>query len=115
MFVQQKARKIIMDAVYHWLTYSKPITYNELMLKLVYKKSASKGLAKMPKKQKLKMIEALNKIAYDPDAYQGDWKQLKNSDFLRLRIGSYRAICQIQNEQIILLVLKVGSRGDIYK
>ncbi|WP_349559151.1 type II toxin-antitoxin system RelE/ParE family toxin [Marinobacter sp. NFXS9] len=30
------------------------------------------------------------------------------------RLGSYRAICSIDDGELVILVLKVGSRGDIY-
>ncbi len=33
----------------------------------------------------------------------------------RLRIGSYRAIYQVNNDQMEILILFAGSRGDIYK
>ena len=32
----------------------------------------------------------------------------------RYRIGDYRAICEIQDEEIIVLVLEVGHRKEIY-
>lgn len=85
------------------------------MFQVIYKKSAIKGLAKTPKKIRGKMDNELNIIASDPYKYQDDWKQLKGSDFWRLRIGRYRAIYHTQNKRIVLLVLKIGPRGDIYK
>ncbi len=33
----------------------------------------------------------------------------------RFRIGDYRAICDIQGDRLIVLVLEVGHRGDIYR
>ncbi len=33
----------------------------------------------------------------------------------RYRIGNYRIICQIQDEEVIVLVLEVGHRKEIYK
>ena len=32
----------------------------------------------------------------------------------RYRIGDYRVICEIQDKEIIVLVLEVGHRRDIY-
>lgn len=85
------------------------------MHKLAYKKSAIKALRKMPKAQAQKLQAELAAIAADPYAYQGDWKPMKGAPFWRLRQGSYRAICSIDDGELVVLVLKVGARGDVYK
>jgi len=33
----------------------------------------------------------------------------------RFRIGDYRAICDIRNDKLVVLVLEVGHRSEIYK
>ena len=33
----------------------------------------------------------------------------------RYRIGNYRVICEIQDEKVIVLVLEIGHRKEIYK
>lgn len=33
----------------------------------------------------------------------------------RYRVGDYRIICRIEDEEIIILVLQIGHRRDIYK
>jgi mRNA interferase RelE/StbE len=35
-------------------------------------------------------------------------------DLWRYRIGDYRAICKIESEQLIVLVLEVGHRREVY-
>lgn len=85
------------------------------MYKLMYKKSALKAIRKMPKSQAQKLQIGLEVLAQNPDAYQGDWKPMKGEPYWRLRQGSYRAICSIDHGELVVLVLKVGSRGDVYK
>jgi len=36
-------------------------------------------------------------------------------NFYRLRVGDYRVIYRIDDNELIIIVLKIGSRGDIYK
>ena len=36
-------------------------------------------------------------------------------DAYRLRVGDYQAIYEIIDDELVLVVVKVGSRGDIYK
>jgi len=33
----------------------------------------------------------------------------------RFRVGNYRAICDIQEGKLVVLVLEVGHRGDVYR
>ena len=44
-----------------------------------------------------------------------DWKRLQGPSYWRLREGSFPAICEIRDDELLILVLKVGSRGDVYK
>ena len=37
------------------------------------------------------------------------------ANFFRLRIGDYRALFTIENEILIIIVINIGSRGQIYK
>lgn len=69
----------------------------------------------MPKPQAEKLQRELKTMSQDPYAYQGDWKPMKGEPYWRLRLGSYRAICSIDDGELVVLVLKVGSRGDVYK
>lgn len=85
------------------------------MLDLRFTKSAQKALLKMPVGIVKRMREELTQIAINPAAYRGDWKPLQGSEFWRLRVGDWRAICDLQNGELVLLVVKVASRGDVYK
>jgi mRNA interferase RelE/StbE len=44
-------------------------------------------------------------------------KPLKGNkgDLWRYRIGDYRAICKIESEQLVVLVLEVGHRCEVYR
>jgi mRNA interferase RelE/StbE len=85
------------------------------MHELIYKKAAVKGMLKMPVKIRRRMQDELNAITASPSEYEGNWKPLTGSDYWRLRVGGYRAICDLDNGRLIMLVLKAGPRGDIYK
>ncbi|MDO5096003.1 MAG: type II toxin-antitoxin system RelE/ParE family toxin [Peptostreptococcaceae bacterium] len=37
------------------------------------------------------------------------------NDIYRLRIGDYRAIFRVINQKLVILVIEIGARGDIYK
>lgn len=61
------------------------------------------------------MIDELAHFADDPVRYSGDWKNLAGSNYWRLRVGQYRAICDLREDELVLLVVHAGPRGDAYK
>lgn len=50
--------------------------------------------------------------AEDPRRFGKPYLSIKGA--WRYRVGDYRLVCQIQNEKLIVLVLKVGHRRDVY-
>ena len=85
------------------------------MLTIRYSKQSTKTLCKMPSGIAKKIQAAILIIAKNPTTYQGDWKRLEGTDFWRLRVGGWRAVCDVQNGELVILVLKIASRGDVYK
>ena len=85
------------------------------MLEVRYQKPALKRLLKLPEAVRQRLREKLFRIATDPAGYRGDWRPLKGSPFWRLRVGEWRAICEVRSGELVLLVLKIGPRGDVYK
>ncbi len=85
------------------------------MFALRFAKPALKTLLKMPAGIARRMRAELETIAADPTTYRGDWKPLAGSEFWRLRVGDWRAICELRDGELILLVLKIAPRGDAYK
>ena len=65
----------------------------------------------MPMDYRLKFYSAFDLIE-GGDTSTLNIKELSGRDAYRLRIGQYRAIFTNENE---LIVIDVGSRGDIYK
>ncbi|MFW2133936.1 type II toxin-antitoxin system RelE family toxin [Ectothiorhodospira haloalkaliphila] len=100
---------------WHRVAERKPVCKLSSMLEVIYKKAAGKGLAKMPKPQRTKMEAEIRAVAATPADYLGDWKPLVGSPYWRLRVGQYRAICQVNDRELVLLVIDIGPRGGIYK
>ena len=54
-------------------------------------------------------------IAADPYADHPHAKKLQGREGYRLRVGDWRVIYTIQNQKLMIIVLKVASRGEAYK
>lgn len=63
-----------------------------------------------------KVLTALEQIAQNPFENTLDIKKLQGeSHKYRLRIGKYRLLYEIIDEQILIYAYKAQSRGDVYK
>ena len=81
-------------------------------------KPALKFLEKHPVEKK-KFLEIFKEMStdYDNAINKYDIKQMQgaSAEIYRLRLGKYRAIYRLYNDVLVIFVLDIGSRGDIYK
>lgn len=85
------------------------------MYKIAYTKEAQKSLLKMPQNTARLIREKLDVVAVDPYATHPNAKKLQGREGYRLRVGDWRVVYRIENEQLIIIVLKVASRREVYK
>jgi len=79
--------------------------------RIVIEKPAMKFLQKQPQAQRERLLRAIQSL---PD--NGDIKPMSGHENLyRLRVGSYRVIYTIEGDLLIVRVLTIGNRGDVYK
>lgn len=85
------------------------------MYRLIFDKDVKKFLDKQDKTVRRRIQNALLELAENP--YQATHvKRLKGRQGLfRKRVGDYRIIYELVDQQLIILVLKISSRGSIYK
>ena len=80
---------------------------------LQIKKSAAKALAKIAENDRLRLIEAIDRLGKEPGAggvLKGEFAGLR-----RLRVGSYRIIYEVIDDQLVVLVIRVGHRREVYR
>lgn len=80
-------------------------------------KRVVKFLHKRPQKQREEIKQKLEQLQQNPYAHeQLDIKLLQGYENLyRLRIGQYRFVYQIYDDELIIFMFNAGNRGDIYK
>ncbi len=82
---------------------------------VIYSDKAEKFLEKLDDKNYERIKEKIKLLAVDPYARNLDTKKLKKElKQYRLRVGDYRVIYEIENNQLLILILDVGHRKDIY-
>ena len=85
------------------------------MYKIIFAKKAQKALLQLPKNTAQLVRKKLEQLAIDPYAPMTNAKKLQNRSGYRLRIGDWRVIYEIQNNELVVLVLKIAQRKEVYR
>jgi mRNA interferase RelE/StbE len=73
-----------------------------------------KYLRTLPKKELIRIKSKIDALAENlPD--QAITKMKGNNKFHKTRVGDYRIIYEIHNDTLVILVVKIGHRKDVYK
>ena len=76
-------------------------------------RSAQKALARISEPAQTRIIAAIRLLAESPRP--PGTKKLTGRDAWRIRVGDYRVIYEISDRQLVILVVSVGHRRDIYR
>lgn len=85
------------------------------MYELRIDKQAAKYLKKMDKPTRNRLMGGLMELAKNPFADTSVTRMKGYASTFRKRVGDFRIIFEVDQGDLIVLVLKIGSRGDIYK
>ena len=85
-----------------------------MIWKIDFDIKAKKELLRLNKKVQKQIINFLDKILKNPRA-TGKALRGNLSGLWRYRVGDYRIICKMEQNEVIILVISVGHRKDVYK
>jgi mRNA interferase RelE/StbE len=80
---------------------------------VIFQPSALREFDKLPKAAQQGFGKAIDDLAEEPRP-QGAVK-LTGVNAYRLRVGTYRMVYAVKDERLVVLIIKVGHRRDIYK
>jgi mRNA interferase RelE/StbE len=80
---------------------------------ILFRRSVLKDLEVLPKKDVQRIMEAIRALAVDPRPQQS--QKLSGREQYRLRQGAYRILYAIQDDVLIVTVVKVGHRREVYR
>ena len=83
-----------------------------------FDQSAKKELAKLDRQVARRLVEFLKNRVLNQRDPRSVGQALRGStlgEFWKYRVGDFRIIASIQDDRMIVLVLRVGNRSDIYR
>ena len=82
------------------------------MYKIILQKKSENFFRKLEKKEQERIVKKFNELEKNPEL--GKPLTANLAGLWSLRFGDYRAIYQIKQSELIILVLKLGHRKNIY-
>ena len=86
-----------------------------LAWKVEYTKAAREQLKKLPRDVSLRITKYMDKRAALLPREYGKAMTGNYSGFWRYRVGDYRVICSLHDDVLMIEVIRVGHRSDVYK
>ena len=77
------------------------------------KRSALKTLERIGHEDRLRLIAAIDRLCTNPSAgsvLKGEFAGLR-----RVRVGVYRVVYEVQEDVLVILVVRIGHRRDAYR
>jgi mRNA interferase RelE/StbE len=78
-----------------------------------FRPSAARAMEKLPRSVQARIRDAVDRLAEDP--FPPGVKKLAGESGYRLRVGDYRVIYDVSHRELIVLVVRVGHRPDVYR
>jgi mRNA interferase RelE/StbE len=82
--------------------------------RVFFKSSADRALKRLPVAVQRRIVAEVDSLANNPRP-PGVAKMSGAENLWRIRIGDYRVVYEIHNDRLIVLVLRVAHRKDIYR
>ena len=79
-----------------------------------FKRSAMRQLKRLPKNIQRRIADAIDRLADNPRPH--GYIQMETDDTLyRVRVGDYRIIYEIIDNKLVILVIRIGHRREVYR
>ena len=76
--------------------------------------TARRQLLRIPVRIRSRIAVAIGALADDPRP-PGCKKLAGSSDYFRIRVGDYRVLYEVRDRDILVLVIKIGHRREVYR
>lgn len=81
--------------------------------RLGFKASVAKDLRQIPKHDVQSILKRIERLVDDPRPSGSE--KLSGQERYRVRQGTYRIVYEIREQELVVMVVKIGHRRDVYK
>lgn len=81
--------------------------------KIEFKQSAAKEVKKLPAQVAKRVIYIIGTLAENPRPATA--RKLTGHELYRIRVGSYRIVYAIEEDQLVIYIVKVAHRRSVYR
>jgi mRNA interferase RelE/StbE len=85
------------------------------MHSIEYTAQALRVLTRMPRNVREQVVRKIEAVAADPHAQHNNATRLQGRPEFRLRVGDWRVIYRLLDDRLVMLIIKVGARGQVYE
>ena len=78
-----------------------------------FRPAALRELEALPRNDQKRIKNRIAALALDP--FPSGCKKLKGFEWFRVRAGDYRVIYQVQQQHLVVLIITIGHRSDVYR
>lgn len=82
--------------------------------RIEFAKQAAKQFRALSAQEKNRLQTNIDSLAQEP-CLRGSIKLAGEDNLYRVRVGNYRIIYTINNDQLLIVIVKVGHRRDVYR
>jgi mRNA interferase RelE/StbE len=76
-------------------------------------RKALKELRRIDRQDQKRILKVIDGLAEDPRPAGS--KKLTDTEDWRIRVGSYRIVYRIQEQRLLVLVVRIAHRSDVYR
>ena len=81
--------------------------------KIIFKQSVAKDLRRIPKKEVARILSRIESLSVEPRPPGAE--KLSGQEKYRIRQGAYRVLYEIVDKELIVVIVKIGHRRDVYR
>jgi len=82
--------------------------------RLVWKSSAERELRQLPKEAIIKLLALAESLSQNP--FPAGVKKLQGAKYtFRVRSGDYRLVYEVQGNELLIQIIRVGHRREVYR
>ncbi len=82
--------------------------------RIEFARSAARAFGKLDHQTRRRLAPHISALAEDPRP-EGSKQLVASDELYRIRVGAYRVVYTIEDEILVVLVIKLGHRRDVYR